>query len=163
MMSLLILVRCPTDICYNWMMRLLDRQNCQMIHPILKPLNQQNRYWITLQVLISRNIFHTKTVNIFFFFFFIDINHTELIPIEKKCIKCHCGKICKTQKSLSLHQRVHLSEKPFKCEYCPENFKFKLNAFWHVNKVHKRTCKDCGRLFQTPKGLKMHHKLNSGH
>lgn len=48
-----------------------------------------------------------------------------------------CGKTFISEYKLGLHQRVHSSEKPFKCKKCPSSYKYKQDLQKHEVK-HKK-------------------------
>ena len=91
------------------------------------------------------------------------IHAKEANPESVSCL-CHfCGKMF-VFKSFALHLRIHLKEKPFKCEVCGKSFVRKHRLIEH-NWIHTNTkpfkCEDCGKLFRRYRCLKPKMLKNS--
>ncbi|XP_034484272.1 myoneurin-like [Drosophila innubila] len=59
----------------------------------------------------------------------------RLILKPKKLYVCNiCDKVLKSNSHLTMHALVHTGERPFKCECCLKNFRYKWNLKRHVDK-----------------------------
>lgn len=85
-------------------------------------------------------------------------------PDELRPHKCHyegCKRKFKLPSLLNDHISVHLGLKPYKCEYCSEEFRSKHALTKHHKDVHKDVkvnwCEVCQKEFSSPKHLQQHN------
>ena len=50
--------------------------------------------------------------------------------------KCSCGRLCRSQSELIIHQRVHTKEKPHTCQFCQKSFSQISHLNEHMNSLH---------------------------
>ncbi|XP_055608676.1 zinc finger protein 37-like [Uranotaenia lowii] len=73
-----------------------------------------------------------------------------------------CGKVLRTNPyGMSLHMRIHASDKRFECEHCGKRFtiKTKLNEHMRIHlNVYPYECDQCGKKFKFKQGKDVHVK-----
>ena len=89
--------------------------------------------------------------------------HPEKLGLEYSCDKC--GKKVKNQKCLIAHQRSHLTEKSFQCDFCSfrtysqylKNNHMKYNHADELGiEVKFYQCEHCGKNFKNRSNLDQH-------
>ena len=66
------------------------------------------------------------------------------------------------QSQLKSHETIHIGIKPYKCDFCPKNFRLSNGKHVH-EKQHstdrpKYTCKICKLTFASASGCKLHQR-----
>lgn len=93
-----------------------------------------------------------------------------------------CGKTFQTPHSVRIHRQIHTKKTAYKCEYCNEMFAYLKSYKAHVNSEHSKEretnstnaengendrvavrrlfqCKECERMFETTRSLRIHEGL----
>lgn len=96
------------------------------------------------------------------------INFSIVKKEFKKYFKCehrNCNKLYKSKENLILHYRnKHLSQKPYKCNYCEAAFSHRNGKTYHERKVHtmdfphKCEIPGCEMKFASKSALSYHKK-----
>lgn len=81
-------------------------------------------------------------------------------PVEPS--QCHfCSKICRNQKRLELHLRIH-AEPSLKCDICSKMFRIKKHLIAHIKGAHIKNinyiCSKCGKQYVEFAAWKIHER-----
>lgn len=81
-----------------------------------------------------------------------------------KCTHLECSRSYQNPKALKVHRKMHLVERPFKCDECHASFHVKANLLSHI-RIHtgeKFKCDftDCEKSFSTLSYFKQHQMLH---
>ena len=79
------------------------------------------------------------------------------------------GQACNTKiarsTQLTIHNRLHLQQKPFACDQCPKSFTKKSNLTIHI-RVHTGDkpyhCEFCQKKFSNSSDLRRHQRIHTG-
>lgn len=89
------------------------------------------------------------------------------LPSRYRPYRCkQCNKGFKSRGAVTFHMRIHLNERPFKCDIdnCDKSFKQKSNLLQHISSVHEcnkpYTCTLCQRQFKTKFSAQEHERRN---
>ena len=103
------------------------------------------------------------------------INVNPVIITKSKRFKVYSsnnqniGQACNTKilnsTQLSIHNRLHLQQKPFACDQCPKSFTKKSNLTIHI-RVHTGDkpyhCEFCQKKFSNSSDLRRHKRIHTG-
>lgn len=95
------------------------------------------------------------------------IQHAKAAHQDMKPFKCNhpdCGRSYQNPKALKVHKKLHLIERPFKCDECLATFHIKARLQSHI-RIHtgeKFKCDyvDCEKTFSTTSYLKQHQLVH---
>ncbi|XP_004925945.1 zinc finger protein 431 [Bombyx mori] len=79
-----------------------------------------------------------------------------------------CGRVCINPSTLTIHMRVHSSEKSFSCTVCNSKYKDAGNLKRHMNRKHdpmrqrQFVCENCGKAFYSKRDVEIHMRTHTG-
>ena len=97
----------------------------------------------------------------------LQYHHRTVHTNDHQKLQCEeCGKYYMSNFSLKKHQEAkHLGLKPFQCQYCKANFKYKKSLVVHElnhQGIKSFQCTICGKRFVDTAGLNRHERTHRG-